>query len=163
MKGVSRFMKAEEIQETLENQNYKILHVERMTKRYPRMTERTPLPLTKLVLSENEESIQIYKVDNILQFRVTVEPKHSNTGPQQCTRCQQFGQGAEGCKMTPRCHSCAEDHHYTQFKKPTSTPQKAATDGNNIQQISEDALNIQKPRQRSPNKQANPHYQSFIH
>lgn len=55
---------------------------------------------------------------------IETEPKRTHTITQQCFNCQRYGQSQTHCKMYPRCHRCAGEHHYKECTKNKETPPK---------------------------------------
>nr|CAH7725384.1 unnamed protein product [Callosobruchus chinensis] len=88
---------------------------------------RKAIPLVKVDLPKEE--VEVYKVQDCCQMKVTVEALRRKTGPGQCYRCQQFGHSQLCCRGAVRCVRCAGAHRPSECQVPTSEPAKCANCG----------------------------------
>lgn len=130
LRNVPKFADVPEIIQELQDQGHQIIKGDRMYKKHPDGS-RTPYSLVLLQLPHNEKSKSIYNIKYVCGFAITVEPKRTTMTAMQCHNCQQFGHNQSSCRITPRCHRCAEAHHYTACKKPITMPARCCNCGGN--------------------------------
>lgn len=128
IKGLPTFIDTNDIKDEIEQTGITITKIDRMYKKLPDGTKNFYNSIL-VQLPKNASNRKIYNITQLQSMIVTIEPKHSYATIVQCHRCQRFGHNHRGCKMTPRCHRCAEDHHFTECKKSTQTPAKCCNCG----------------------------------
>lgn len=88
--------------------------------------DRVPYPLFLVHLKKTPGVSEIYNIDGLLYFKVTIEP-YQNTTITQCYRCQRYGHVQTSCCATPRCVRCGEQHRTEACsKKGTQAPLRCA-------------------------------------
>nr|CAH7723756.1 unnamed protein product [Callosobruchus chinensis] len=108
---------------------------------------RKAIPLGKVDLPKEE--VEVYKVQDCCQMKVTVEALRRKIGPGQCYRCQQFGHSQLCCRGAVRCVRCAGAHRPSECQVPTSQPPSAQTAGDHTPQVMEAAQEDQaRPKDR---------------
>lgn len=83
---------------------------------------RDPLPLFFVDLDPAPNNPQIYKLDLLLNAKITFEPHHKKTGVPQCTRCQRYGHTKNFCRRAFRCVKCGQEHKTAECKKSKDLP-----------------------------------------
>lgn len=73
-------------------------------------TTKQPLPLFYLDIKSKDNNKDIYKIKEICQNSVTIEPPHVKRVIPQCIKCQSYGHTKNFCHRTPRCVKCAGLH-----------------------------------------------------
>lgn len=128
IKGLPTFLKIEDIAEELQEYGYTIAKIDRMYRKFPN-DEKMYYSSILVQLPITEKNKEIYNLRILQDMQIHVETKRTNASVQQCHRCQRFGHNHFGCKMAPKCHRCAGDHHFTECTKPTSIPAKCCNCG----------------------------------
>lgn len=116
IKNVPIIFTEEEIYNELENLNYPIKKVTRLTNR-----EQLPFKVVALELSNSTEGKEIFKLDKLLHCIVKVEIRRKPQGPPQCKKCFTYGHTKNYCTMPPNCGYCAEQHWTKDCKLLQST------------------------------------------
>nr|CAH7725385.1 unnamed protein product [Callosobruchus chinensis] len=123
IRGIPRVSGEDEVKADLQEKGLHPIKVNRMTSR----RSRKAIPLVKVDLPKEE--VEVYKVQDCCQMKVTVEALRRKTGPGQCYRCQQFGHSQLCCRGAVRCVRCAGAHRPSECQVPTSEPAKCANCG----------------------------------
>lgn len=122
-RNVPKFVEIQDIEDELTQQGYEIVKIDRMYRKNQDGTK-TPYSLVLIQLPHNERSKQIYNLKHINGFAIKVEPKRTQQIAVQCHNCQQFGHNQQSCRLNPKCHRCAGQHHYSKCEKPVTIPAK---------------------------------------
>nr|CAH7723734.1 unnamed protein product [Callosobruchus chinensis] len=123
IRGIPRVSGEDEVKADLQEKGFHPIKVSRMTSR----RSRKAIPLVKVDLPKEE--LEVYKVQDCCQMKVTVEALRRKIGPGQCYRCQQFGHSQLCCRGAVRCVRCARAHRPSECQVPTSQPAKCANCG----------------------------------
>lgn len=122
IRGVTEHYTEDDIKEDLETKGHAPIKVARM-----KNSDKKPLPLALVILPREEKNI--YKLQYVKRFSVTVEPQRPKATIGQCHRCQQFGHAQSRCTAPPKCVKCAGNHLTSECHKPANTPAKCINCG----------------------------------
>lgn len=89
-----------------------------------------PLPLFFIDIEPNSNNQDIYRLQYLLNMRITVEAPHIKHEIVQCARCQLYGHTKKYCNRQATCVKCADTHFTHECTKDLSTPAKCANCGN---------------------------------
>lgn len=123
IKGLPTFIETEEIKEELTDYGNTINKINRMYRKLPENEKRfySSVLVQISITPKNEE---IYNLRVLQDMEIQVEPKRTFAAIPQCHRCQRYRHNHFGCKMPPRCHKCAGNHHFIECTKPRNIPAK---------------------------------------
>lgn len=110
IKGLPTFIDTDDIKAELLHYGYTINKIDRMYRKLEN-GQKSYYNTILVQMPINEKNKEIYNLQILQDLQITIEPKRTFVPIQQCHRCQRFGHNHHGCKMTPRCHKCAGDHH----------------------------------------------------
>ena len=99
-----------DVKEELINAGFPVRSVKQITKF--ENNQNIKLPLFILELQNTAQAREIYNLNRLLYTVVSVESYRPRSGMKQCYRCQRFNHTFPGCKLTPRCLLCAENHEH---------------------------------------------------
>jgi len=95
-----------------------------------RFLDKTPLPLFFVVIKKATNNLDTYKIEFLLNTKITVEKPRTPKSPPECSNCQSYGHTHKYCFHYPRCVKCGEEH--TLESKSRDVPAKCALcNGNN--------------------------------
>jgi len=83
--------------------------------------DKSPTPLMAIQLENNPLSLDIFKLNKLLNCIIITEPHRKSKDPQ-CTNCQRYDHIHKSCKLQPRCVKCNEPHHYSVCNKQSDIP-----------------------------------------
>nr|CAH7720702.1 unnamed protein product [Callosobruchus chinensis] len=147
IRGIPRVSGEDEVKADLQEKGFHPIKVNRMTSR----RSRKAIPLVKVDLPKEE--VEVYKVQDCCQMKVTVEALRRKTGPGQCYRCQQFGHSQLCCRGAVRCVRCAGAHRPSECQFQPVNRQSAQTAGDHTPQVMEAAQEDQaQPKDRGSHR-----------
>lgn len=106
-----------EVKEELSRLKFPVKSVVRLKKK-----DKTPTPLMAIQLENNPLSLDIFKLNKLLNCIIITEPRRKSSDPPQCTNCQRYGHIHKSCKLKPRCVKCNASHHYSNCNKIAELP-----------------------------------------
>ena len=111
IKGIDCTVDPREIKEDLEKQGFRIKWVHNILNKF-----RVPQPMFKVELENDSTSPKkgeihpIYKINNVLHRKVTIDEPYKRKGPVQCMNCLEFGHTRSYCKLKTICVICGGNH-----------------------------------------------------
>lgn len=75
-----------------------------------------------VVLPKKPKSKEVYHLQNMGYYRISVESLKKKQSPAMCYRCQDYFHHSSRCTRTPRCLKCAGNHWSRDCPKPPDTP-----------------------------------------
>jgi hypothetical protein len=91
-----------------------------------RFSDKAPLPLFFVDIKKATNNLDIYKIEFLLNTKITVEKPRTPKSPPQCTNCQSYGHTHKYCFHYPRCVKCGEKHTSESCTKSRDVPAKCA-------------------------------------
>lgn len=85
-----------------------------------------PINLFFVDLEPSDNNKEIYKLTNLNNRAIKIEPPKRIKGITQCMRCQQYGHSKTYCSRPYVCVKCGGPHNTTACKKTSDTPAKCA-------------------------------------
>lgn len=106
LRGVHPSTPVNEIKAEIEQLGHEVLNLSNMKHR----TSKAPMPLFWINLKTNSNNKDIYRVNTILNTKITFEPPKKKREIPQCTRCQRYNHTKKFCHHPPRCVKCTGEH-----------------------------------------------------
>lgn len=108
------------LEEELNLLGYNVLHIRQMTKQQTQIdgsTTKKPLAAWVITLPHNDYSAKIYKLKDLNNHIITIEPYRNTPHLIQCHRCQSVGHTATHCHMPVQCVKCGGTHQFSDCDK----------------------------------------------
>jgi hypothetical protein len=114
---------AKDIAEGLVDLGFEIISVKQVstTRRSPKGTTPTTLPLFLITLPRMTKSQDLFKLSNVCHISIKVESYKSQNALTQCYNCQKFGHVRINCKQPPRCLWCGGSYIHKECPEKGNT------------------------------------------
>lgn len=112
----------EEIKSELTKNGHKVRNVMNCKSRITK----EPLNIFFVDLEPADNNRDIYKLSNLQNRAIQIEPPKTTKGITQCMRCQQYGHSRSYCNRPFACVKCGGAHNTTACKKSKDTPARCA-------------------------------------
>ncbi|GFR15271.1 nucleic-acid-binding protein from transposon X-element [Trichonephila clavata] len=77
-----------------------------------------------MICAKSDNNRSLYKITELNNMKIKVEPLRKKYGPPQCYCCQGFFHSSKYCTRFLRCVKCAGDHLNKECKKSLEEPPK---------------------------------------
>lgn len=111
-----------EISQELANKGHKVRNIMNGRSR----TSKEPLNIFFVDLEPANNNKDIYKLTNLQNRAIQIEPPKKTKGITQCMRCQQYGHSRTYCNRPFVCVKCGGSHNTIDCKKNRDTPARCA-------------------------------------
>ncbi|GFW74521.1 nucleic-acid-binding protein from transposon X-element [Trichonephila clavipes] len=120
IKGLPVSTEIGEIQADLTSQGFCVEKVAQLT----RSKTKSPLPIFKVELKRNPDSLDIFQLKKCCYLAVQVNTYNRRPGVSQCYNCNLFNYSSKNCHMHTRCLKCGESHQtsYCPIKEKITDP-----------------------------------------
>lgn len=126
IKNLPTSLSEDEIKEELSSLSFPVIKVVRLINKF-----RDPLPMCIVDLKKCDMSSKIFNLQHLFHAMITVEMRRKSKEIPQCINCQLYGHTKNFCRMDPKCHKCAGNHHFSKCTKPKTDPVSCVNCGEN--------------------------------